>query len=114
MQPAEDLFITIRGEAQTGAVWMNYSAEMPVDESRMREINPEISQKLVNHSPDGFAWGYAGSGPSQLALAILLEITDKSTALRNYQRFKEIAITPLEPEKDFLLTNFRIVIEFWK
>ena len=26
---------------------------------------------LVNHSPEGFAWGYAGSGPSQLALAIM-------------------------------------------
>jgi len=26
---------------------------------------------LVNHSPDGFAWGYPGSGPAQLALAIL-------------------------------------------
>lgn len=26
---------------------------------------------LVDHSPDGFSWGYAGSGPSQLALALL-------------------------------------------
>lgn len=26
---------------------------------------------LINHSPDGFEWGYLGSGPSQLALALL-------------------------------------------
>lgn len=26
---------------------------------------------LFNHSPDGFEWGYGGSGPAQLALAIL-------------------------------------------
>jgi hypothetical protein len=26
---------------------------------------------LRNHSPDGFEWGYGGSGPAQLALAIL-------------------------------------------
>ncbi len=26
---------------------------------------------LANHSPDGFGWGYSGSGPSQLALAVL-------------------------------------------
>jgi hypothetical protein len=26
---------------------------------------------LFNHSPDGFEWGYSGSGPAQLALAIL-------------------------------------------
>jgi len=25
---------------------------------------------LWNHSPDGFEWGYGGSGPAQLALAI--------------------------------------------
>ncbi len=28
-------------------------------------------QDLVNYSPQGFEWAYAGSGPSQLALAIL-------------------------------------------
>jgi hypothetical protein len=26
---------------------------------------------LANHSPTGFAWGYGGSGPAQLALAII-------------------------------------------
>lgn len=28
---------------------------------------------LDNHSPNGFEWGYAGSGPAQLALAILAD-----------------------------------------
>ena len=30
------------------------------------------SLAVWNHSPDGFECGYAGSGPAQLALAILL------------------------------------------
>lgn len=30
-------------------------------------------RKLRNHSRDGFEWGYPGSGPSQLALAILAD-----------------------------------------
>lgn len=30
---------------------------------------------IWNHSPDGFEWGYHGSGPAQLALAILHHIT---------------------------------------
>lgn len=30
-------------------------------------------RQLRNHSRDGFEWGYAGSGPSQLALAILAD-----------------------------------------
>lgn len=34
-----------------------------------RRLNPRYD--LRTHSPDGFEWGYGGSGPSQLALAIL-------------------------------------------
>ena len=30
-------------------------------------------RKLRKHSPDGFEWGYAGSGPTQLALALLAD-----------------------------------------
>ena len=47
------------------------------------------SQELVNHSPDGFNWGYGGSGPSQLALGLLLSVTsDTDLSLRYYQEFK--------------------------
>ena len=31
------------------------------------------SQKIINHSPDGFNWGYGGSGPAQLSLAMCLD-----------------------------------------
>lgn len=52
-------------------------------------LYPGPSQKLFNHSPDGFQWGYGGSGPAQLALALLLDATsDPETALANYQTFK--------------------------
>ena len=30
------------------------------------------------HSPDGFEWGYAGSGPADLALALLADYFDES------------------------------------
>lgn len=30
--------------------------------------------EVWNHSPTGFEWGYGGSGPAQLALAILAEV----------------------------------------
>lgn len=46
------------------------------------------SQKLYDHSP-GFGWGSFGSGPSQLALALLLDVsTNPSLALAYYQQFK--------------------------
>lgn len=31
-------------------------------------LSPEQSLRVMRHSPDGFAWGYRGSGPAQLAL----------------------------------------------
>jgi len=47
------------------------------------------SRRLINHSPDGFQWGYCGSGPSQLALALLLDAThDENIALAHYHEFK--------------------------
>jgi hypothetical protein len=47
----------------------------------------------VNHSPDGFEWGYWGSGPSQLAYAILrtyfelVEMCDSEAAERFAKRY---------------------------
>ena len=43
--------------------------------------------EVDNHSPTGFEWGYAGSGPHQLALAILCGVTDAATAERLHGRF---------------------------
>lgn len=52
-------------------------------------LYPGPSQRLVNHSPDGFNWSFGGSGPAQLALALLLDATtDPEKALSHYQHFK--------------------------
>jgi hypothetical protein len=54
-----------------------------------RVLSPAASKRLINHSPDGFSWGYGGSGPAQLALAVLLEAgLPHGRALDLYQRFK--------------------------
>lgn len=54
---------------------------------------------LRNHSPDGFQWGYPGSGPSQLALAMVAWASgDDELALRVYQRVKEDILAPLEDD----------------
>ncbi len=62
------------------------------------------------HSPDGFEWGYAGSGPADLALAILADYFDepaefvlaalrsmwmpRSKAAALHQSFKERFVAP--------------------
>jgi hypothetical protein len=53
-----------------------------------KQISPSGSQKVINHSPDGFSIGYGGSGPAQTALAILLLFTDSRTAQNLHQLFK--------------------------
>jgi len=66
-----------------------------------QEIAPNKSQQVYNHSPDGFNWGYGGSGPAQLALAILLEATDEKEASRLYHSFKWEIISRLP--SDFVI-----------
>jgi hypothetical protein len=69
-----------------------------------RVLSPADSQSVFNHSPDGFAWGYGGSGPAQLALAILLAAgVPESSALALHQEFKRRFIEPL-PIRDFDLS----------
>lgn len=56
-----------------------------------RPLDPRLD--LCNHSPDGFEWGYGGSGPSQLALAICADaLGDDRLACRVYQTFKQEVI----------------------
>src|ERR1051326_2990265 len=72
-------------------------------------LSPYHSQKLVNHSPDGFNWGYGGSGPSQLALAILLDYLETpELALANYQQFKWDIVAHLPSGMPWKLTGDEI------
>ena len=52
------------------------------------EAVANIPQRKVLHSPDGFEWGYGGSGPADLALNILLCFTDEHSAEWLHQPFK--------------------------
>lgn len=64
-------------------------------------LSPKKSQKVYNHSPDGFNWGYGGSGPAQLALAICMELMPREEALAKYQDLKRSVIAGLPQGKDF-------------
>ena len=59
----------------------------------MTEIDLDRSLRIEDISPTGFEWGYGGSGPSQTALAILLEATDdEELSLDLYNQFKRDVI----------------------
>lgn len=106
--PLDELFpegsttlFRLRGKKETREVWLDN-----------KQLDPKPSQKLKNHSPDGFMWGYGGSGPAQLALAICLRIIRlrhtmlaqnqiDHAALRLYQDFKFMVIAQLPMDEDF-------------
>lgn len=71
-------------------------------ERKVKRLLPGPSQRLYNHSPDGFNWGYAGSGPAQLALAITLHYLPADEALAIYQEFKCDVIANI-PMGDFAM-----------
>lgn len=77
-------------EQDAGKVYRGYRLEgrvvVLVDCER---LTPSTSRLIRDHSPDGFNWGYGGSGPAQLALAILFDLTGNAEiAQGHYQDFK--------------------------
>jgi hypothetical protein len=73
------------------------------DDGRPGELPPRLD--LANKSPSGFEWGYNGTGPAQLALAILADAVGDEPALRwqNYQAFKSAVVGRL-PYDGWVLT----------
>lgn len=61
---------------------------------------------LWNHSPTGFEWGYGGSGPAQLALALLADHLDgkDEDAVAMHQEFKFGVVARLDKDTWTLTT----------
>jgi len=83
-----------------------------------RPLDPRLD--LVPHSPSGFNWGYRGSGPSQLALAILVDCIGEETGKKLYHDFAQEKIANIkEPDwwmdeneiYEWLGTKVRKIIE---
>ena len=68
-----------------------------INDNPLTEYDLKHSQSIRNHSPDGFNYGYAGSGPAQLSLAICLKIWGR-IGKEFYQKFKDEFIARLDGE----------------
>ncbi|HZC23345.1 MAG TPA: DUF6166 domain-containing protein [Candidatus Binatia bacterium] len=83
--------------------------EVVVERQGQRPYHLDARLDLVNHSPTGIAWGYGGSGPAQLALAILADyLDDDRYALRIYQHFKWSLIANLPMDHGFEISARQI------
>lgn len=71
-------------------------------------LDIERSQK-VWHKSEGFAWGYGGSGPSQLALALLLEEgLDDREAIHMIHVFKRDKLATIGQHEDWEMDSEEI------
>ena len=85
----------------TSKVWVE---ETPVSVAGDTTIGSSSERPLPlhleirSHSPTGFEWGYGGSGPAQLALALLADaLGDQELAQWHHQDFKRAAVAGWGP-----------------
>lgn len=87
MEPISHKIYTM--QADTGGDETGRAGEVFVIDEKTGDSKPlPLCLEIKNHSPTGFAWGYGGSGPAQLALAILVDVAGKEIALQRYFDFK--------------------------
>lgn len=82
------------------------------DEAIPLPLNPRYD--IANHSPDGFECGYPGSGPAQLALALIADALGEQSAdvalVRHlYQRFKFDVVAQLPQARGWALDQESIL-----
>jgi len=62
----------LKGKWDTREIWLND-----------KYLDPAKSQKLLNYCASGFSWGHCGNSSKQLALAIMLELTNKASGYQD-------------------------------
>jgi hypothetical protein len=85
-------------------------AEVCVQDTKTKLCKPlDPGFAYLRHSPNGFAWGYLGSGPAQLAFAILLDhFGEPGPAVLHYQDFKFSIIASFAVDEGLEITTEQI------
>ncbi len=99
---------------QRGGACLVTIADDAGDESVLTpaHLDPQFEAR---HSPDGFQWGYAGSGPAELARAILVRVIEEDDRVRHprcYQSFKAEVISKIR--KDEFELDFKAVRQWYE
>jgi hypothetical protein len=80
--------LSLKGDYSNKKIWLNGT-----------ELNPELSKEIYIHSESGFDWGNPDDGSAQLALAILMELTNnKKLSMILHHAFKNDYITNLQKD----------------
>lgn len=92
---------TYRGYNEGGDTSSSHLVTITFDE------NPEegyLLEHRVCHSPTGLSWGYAGSGPADLARSILWDFLGNEPARWLYQAFKFAFVAGWPQDGSWVLT----------
>jgi hypothetical protein len=74
------------------------------EQGQERPLPPRLD--LWNHSPTGFEYGYGGSGPAQLSLALLADaLGDDAKAVQLHQAFKWEVTARLPARQNWTLSD---------
>ena len=96
----------IKGRRQGDSVVVSYLI------NGVSRFLPKYTQE-VNHSPDGFQWGYSGSGPTQLSYAVLREYfkymgyhdqLSKKVTQKYYMAFRDAVFAKITKD-EFIVTS---------
>lgn len=68
----------------------------------------------VQHSPDGFSWGYFGSGCAELARCMLWDFLGHEPAPEVYQKFKEDHVSRFRMDQNWTMGSDSIKAWFDK
>ncbi len=78
--------------------------DMETDEQSELDLYLDVR----NHSPTGLSWGYQGSGPNQLALALLIDAAPVEGAVRAtkiYNLFCTALISRLPQDEGWVMSS---------
>jgi hypothetical protein len=76
------------------------------DDGTERELNLRLD--LRNHSPTGAEWGYGGSGPAQLALALAADVLGDDEAAQDVYQALKFKLVGRLPRDGWSLTEEQI------
>jgi len=60
-------------------------------------------RQMIVHSPSGMAWGFGGSGPADLALAILADLLREADAIPAHARYDHDIATEIQHTRAWML-----------
>jgi hypothetical protein len=107
--------MTDDAQSRPGKTYTGYREHAPHDGTHAVTVKVHVAGKeprildprldLRNHSPTGFEWGYAGSGPAQLSLALAADVLGDDDRARDIYQSLKFKLVGRLPKDGWTLTE---------